>query len=96
MAWAIEDEDEIANNSELHLISSEKCSQWEQRGPIPGKLLAIQKWELPKTITSLRGFLGFANYYSGYEADFARLVIPLQGKLKVPKAEARNGSCLHV
>ena len=67
-----------------------------QRGPIPGKLLAIQKWELPKTITSLRGFLGFCNYYSGYVADFARLVIPLQEKLKVPKADAKKGSTVKV
>ena len=35
-----------------------------QRSPAPGKLLSIQKWELPGTITAFRGFLGLTNYYS--------------------------------
>ncbi len=29
-----------------------------RRSPAPGKLLSIQKWELPGTVTALRGFLG--------------------------------------
>ena len=31
------------------------------RKPAPGKLLAIEKWEVPKTISELRVFLGFTN-----------------------------------
>ena len=58
--------------------------------------MAIQKWELPKTITSLRWFLGFANHYSGYVADITRLVIPLQEKLKVPKSDAKTGPTVKV
>ena len=38
------------------------------RSPAPGKLLPIQQWELPKTITELRGFLGLCNYFSEYVA----------------------------
>ena len=34
------------------------------RRPSPGRLMAIEKWEVPKTITELRAFLGFTNYYS--------------------------------
>ena len=29
-----------------------------KRSPAPGKLMALQKWELPTTVTKLRGFLG--------------------------------------
>ena len=33
------------------------------RRPSPVKLMAVQKWEPPQTISALRGFLGLANYY---------------------------------
>jgi hypothetical protein len=36
------------------------------RAPAPGKLLPIQKWELPRTVTQLRKFLGITNYFSEY------------------------------
>ena len=43
-----------------------------RRKPAPGKLMAVEKWILPSTISALRGFLGFANYYAvcvkGYAA----------------------------
>ena len=55
------------------------------RRPAPGKLLAIEKWEFPTTITELRSFLGFANYYSSYVKDFADVAAILQEKMKVPK-----------
>ena len=32
-----------------------------QRYPAPGKLRALEKWEMPKTLSELRGFLGFCN-----------------------------------
>ena len=53
--------------------------------PSPGKLLSLQKWEVPETITALRGFLGFANYYSIYVKNFAQYAAPLQDLLKVDK-----------
>ena len=34
-----------------------------KRFPAPGKLLALQKWQLPEVVTQLRGFLGLANYF---------------------------------
>ena len=37
-----------------------------QRKPIPGKVAAIEHWEKPKTVSELRAYLGFCNYYSGY------------------------------
>ena len=47
------------------------------RRPAPGKLRAIEKWELPKTVTALRAFLGFTNYYISYVRDYARVVTRL-------------------
>ena len=62
------------------------------RRPAPGKLRAIEKWEVPQTITGLRAFLGFTNYYSTYIKGYSSLVARLQEKLKVPRAEGKKGS----
>ena len=53
--------------------------------PAPGKLRAIENRELPKTVTALRAFLGFTNYYSAYVKDYAKVVTRLMEKLKVPR-----------
>ena len=37
-----------------------------QRRPMPGKLASLHHWEKPQTISELRSFMGFCNYYSGY------------------------------
>ena len=62
------------------------------RRPAPGKLRAIEKWELPQNITEMRAFLGFTKYYSSYVEGYAKMVAPLQEKLKVPRAEGKKGS----
>ena len=54
-----------------------------RRSPAPGKLLSIQKWELPRTVTQLRGFLGLTNYYSSYVPEYAKYAGPLTEKLKL-------------
>ena len=59
---------------------------------MPGKLRAIEKWETPKTILQLRGFLWFTNYYSVYIDGYAKLVSRLQDKLKVPRGAGKKGS----
>ena len=56
-----------------------------KRRPAPGRLMALQKWERPTTITALRSFLGFVNYYASYLDGFAALVAKLQEKLKVDR-----------
>ena len=33
-----------------------------RRQPAPGKLLSIQKWDLPQKVTRFCGFLGLTNY----------------------------------
>jgi hypothetical protein len=62
------------------------------RHPAPGKLMAIEKWELPATITELRAFLGFTNYYNTYIHMYAEVAAPLQDKLKVPGEVGKKGS----
>ena len=59
---------------------------------MPGLLRAIEKWETPKTISQLRGFLGFTNYYTVYIYGYAKLVSRLQDKLKVPRGAGKKGS----
>ena len=36
-----------------------------QRRPMPGKLAALRHWEKPQTISELRSFMGFSNFFSG-------------------------------
>ena len=63
-----------------------------RREPAPGKLLSIQKWELPRTVTQLRGFLGLTNYYSAYVPSYAEYAGPLMSKLQLNRADGRKGS----
>ena len=55
------------------------------RCPKPGKLAAIQHWELPQTIKELRRFLGLCNYYAQYLCNYADTAGPMQDLLKVLK-----------
>ena len=77
----------------------EFCGQLLSNGtrrPILGKLMAIQKWEAPRNVTELRGFLGFTNYYAIYLPEYATLAARLQEKLKVPRGAGKNGSRLPI
>ena len=63
-----------------------------RREPAPGKLASIQKWELPRTVTQLRGFLGLANYYSSYVPKYAEYAGPLMSKLQLNREDGKKGS----
>ena len=67
-----------------------------KRSPAPGKLLPLQQWDLPKTITELRALLGLANYSSEYVAHYAELAAPLMEKRKVNQTEGKKGSKFRV
>ena len=54
--------------------------------------MAIEKWEVPTTITALRAFLGFTNYYNSYIQGYAEVAARLQDKLKIPREEGKKGS----
>ena len=63
-----------------------------QRRPMPGKLASLHHWEKPQTISELRSFMGFCNYYSGYVRIYAELLGPLHKMLQVGKFDGQNGS----
>ena len=63
-----------------------------QRGPMPGKLASLHHWEKPHTISELRSFMRFCNYYSGYVRMYAELSGPLHRMLQVGKFDGRKGS----
>ena len=67
-----------------------------QRFPAPGKLRALEKWELPRTLCELRGFLGFCNYYEEYVPQYVMKAWKLMEKLKVKGPEAKSGSKLRL
>jgi hypothetical protein len=67
-----------------------------RRSPAPGKLLPLQLWELPKTVTELRGFLGLTNYFSEYVHHYAEAAAPLMGKLKLNRQDGKKGSKLRL
>ena len=47
---------------------------------------------MPKTVTELRAFLGFTNYYHTYIEGYSAIVARLQDKLKLPREEGKKGS----
>ena len=60
------------------------------RRPAPGKMLALERWEKPDNIQGLWGFLGLANYCSGYVRNYASIATSLIEMLKnLP--EHKNG-----
>jgi len=48
----------------------------------PEKIRALKNWPLPMTVTELRKFLGFANYYRKFIFSFASLTQDLESLLK--------------
>ena len=60
-----------------------------QRRPMPGKLAFLHHWEKPQTISELRSFMGFCNYYVRM---YAELSGPLHKMLQVGKFDGLKGS----
>ena len=64
------------------------------RWPAPGKIFALERWTKPENVGELRGFLGLANYYSGYVqnyASIAALLIQMSKNLATHK-KGKNGA----
>ena len=56
------------------------------RGPAPGKMLALERWDKPDNVRQLRRLLGPANYYSAYVQSYASIATTLIEMLKnLPK-----------
>ena len=43
----------------------------------PKKVEAVKNWAVPKTVTDIRSFLGFTNYYRRFIKDYAKVAKPL-------------------
>ena len=63
-----------------------------QRKPSPGKIAAVENWERPKTVSEMRAFLGFCNYYPGYVRMYAEMAVPITALLKGNRDENKKGS----
>ena len=61
------------------------------RRPSPGKLSALAKWPRPTTVTELRAFLGFCNWYSDYVKNYATHAGPLHAMLQLKRPDAKAG-----
>ncbi len=84
-----------ASKSKFFVKSVEFCGHILENGtrrPAPGNLMVIEKWDVPRTVTELRAFLGFTNYYHTYIEGYADIVQGLQNKLKLPREEGKKGS----
>ena len=55
-------------------------------------MAAIEHWEKPKTVSELRAYLGFCNYYSGYIKMYAEYAAPMTTMLKGNREETKKGS----
>jgi len=62
-----------------------------QRLPAPGKLTAIEKWEIPKTVKEVRAFLGLCQYYAQYIPNFAGIATALTDSLAEDKLKGQKG-----
>ena len=95
--WELEKEKWVADSAKARLFMRrvEFCGHvlgGGKRTPAPGKLAAVQHWQVPTTVTALRAFLGLCNYYAGYVRMFADLAAPLMEKLKLTKELTKAGS----
>ncbi|KAI3505957.1 hypothetical protein L1887_28299 [Cichorium endivia] len=43
----------------------------------PAKVEAVMRWEVPKTPSEIRSFLGLAGYYRRFIQDFSKVAVPL-------------------
>ena len=62
-----------------------------ERKPIPGRVAAIEHWEKLKTVSQLRAYLGFCNYYSGYIKMYAEYAAIIDRHAQGQPGEDREG-----
>ncbi len=58
--------------------------------PEPWKVMTVEKWEILRTVSAMRAFLGFTNYYISYIKGYAEIFADLQEKLKVSREEGKK------
>ncbi|CAJ0952838.1 unnamed protein product [Ranitomeya imitator] len=70
----------FSNDRESHVKQVRMVFQILQMNPV--KVQAIHDWIQPTSVKSLQKFLGFANFYRRFIANFSRVVKPLTGLTK--------------
>ena len=43
----------------------------------PKEVTAVSKWPVPRTVTEVRSFLGFTNYYQKFIPKYAHIANPI-------------------
>ena len=56
----------------------------------PQKIEAIRKWPTPKTVTDVRSFTGFTNYYRKYIKGYAKIARPLHELTSGENSKKKN------
>ena len=59
----------------------------------PSKISTILEWEAPHTVTQVREFLGFANFYMRFVKNYSQIVAPLTALTKKDRPFAWNKGC---
>ena len=61
----------------------------------PKKVEAVRSWAVPKTVTDVRSFLGFTNYYRRFIKDYAKVVKPLNALISGENATKKKKNQLN-
>ena len=56
----------------------------------PTKIEAIRNWPVPKTVTDVRSFAGFTNYYRKFIKDYAKVARPLNELISGDNAKKKR------
>ena len=63
-----------------------------QHKPIPGTISAVKNSERPNSVSEMRAFLRFCNYYSGCVCMYAEMATPITSLLKENRDDIKKGS----
>ena len=58
----------------------------------PKKIEAVQNWERPHNVNTVRKFLGFVNYYRKFIKDYSKIARPLYNLISGENAKRRTNS----
>ena len=67
-----------------------------KRRPEPGKLLALDMWEVPKMVTALRGGFGLHQLLLLLRGGVRGVGCPLMEKLKIGREAGKKGSTMPI
>ena len=56
----------------------------------PKKIEAVRNWPVPKTVTQVRSFLGFTNYYRRFIKGYAKVAKPVNNLIQGENSKKKN------